>query len=138
MAIKSWDAPSGSKAPSNATSFTLLGGLRQFFTEFSQTVIPFAALYGGYKNTKDGTIGTPDATESEESGLYYYGSLGFRFDVAANLFIELEAPLFESALFGTKTTKTGGAKTEETKTELFVSTSENVLGNLTIAVGMEI
>ena len=137
LALTSWDAPSGTEAPDNGTSIMLMGGLRQFFTEFSQVVIPYAAVYGGYKNIKSGTVGvTP--TETETSGLYYYGAVGFRFDVAADTFFELECALFESALFGTEITKTGGTKTETTKTELFISSANGVSNNLTIAVGMEI
>ena len=137
LALTSWDAPSGMKAPSNATSIRVLGGIRQFFTEFSQVVIPYAAVYGGYQSIKTGSVGV-EATENEKSGLYYFGAVGFRMDVAAETFFELECELFESALFGTETTKTGGTKSETSSTDLSVDTSNGVSGNLTIALGMEI
>lgn len=139
IALTSWDAPSGSKAPSNATSIWLLGGFRQFFTEFSQVVIPYAQLYGGYKSQKTGQVSTPEAIETEESGLYYYGALGFRFDVSSSMFIELESTLFESALFGTRTEKKNdGSKTETSSTDLFVSTAGVANAQLMIALGAEI
>lgn len=138
LALTSWDAPSGSKAPDNGTSIRLVGGLRQFFTEFSQVVIPFAAVYGGYQSIKSGSVQPTTAEEIEISGLYYYGSVGFRFDVASDTFFELECELFESALFGTEIRKDAAGKTETTKTELYIGTANDVASNLTIAVGMEI
>ncbi|MDA9951271.1 hypothetical protein N9D31_01725 [Oligoflexaceae bacterium] len=144
LAITTFDAPSGGKAPDNSTSITLLGGYRQFFTEFSQVVIPYLSVYGGYMSDKSATASTATAenatsgfTETETSGLYYYGAVGFRFDVAANTFFEIEAELFQSALFGTTTTKNGDSKSETTTTDLFVNTT-GALDKMTIAVGMEI
>lgn len=133
LALKSYDGPDGGKAPSNSTSIGLTGGVRLYFSEFSQTVQPFLSLSGGYLNDTDASM----TVETQRSGLYYYGHAGFRFDVDQSFFIELESELFESALWATKKEKSvqdDSIDKETTETDLYVSTLGSLNGT-TVGAG---
>jgi hypothetical protein len=133
LAFKSYDGPDGGKSPSNSTSIGLAGGVRVYFSEFSETALPFLSMSGGYLNDTDAT----NTLETQRSGLYYYGHAGFRFDVDQSFFVELETNLFESALWATKKEKSVQDDTvdrETTNTDLFVSTIGS-FNNTTVGAG---
>ncbi len=119
---------SGSPSPDNSTSLALLGGVRYYFPAFSVSVTPFLSLYGGYKADNTASAGV-SVREVETSGLFYYGSTGFRFNLDPNLFLDTEVQIFESALFATETetttTTTAGVTTstevKRTRTDLYLA-----------------
>ncbi len=136
LTLRSYDAPDGLKAPSDSTSIALFGGVRIYFPEFSQVVTPYFGGRAGFQSIKEGSVGVA-ATEQEKSGLYYGGSLGFRFEVATDFFAELETQVFESALFATETIDNGTTKTEHRHIDIFVD-SKGGIGAATAAVGMRL
>ena len=136
LTLRSFEAPEGKQAPSDSTSIGLAGGVRLYFPEFSQVITPFFSANGRFLSEKDGTIGIT-ATETETTGLFYGGSVGFRFEVATDFFAELESVLFDSALFGTTVTDNGTTKSEVHSVDLFVASQSSVL-NATVAIGMRL
>lgn len=127
---------SGTGAPDDSTSLDLLGGVRFYFPAFSVAVTPFISTYGGYKAESY----MRGANQVEESGLFYYGSAGFRFNIDRSFFIDTEAELFESALFATETEDvpasgtTPASENKTTRTEIYVSTQAPV--TLKVGVGL--
>ncbi len=131
---------SGDGAPDDSTSLELLGGVRMYYPSFSLSVTPFLSVYGGYKAETSVSSWSP-VTEVEVSGLYYFGSAGFRFNLATSAFLDIEVEAFESALFATEKTTVAGTppagstETKTTKTELFASTFSPSLAGLKVGVG---
>lgn len=130
LLFNSYTAPDGRSSPDSGVSLSVGGGVRHYFKPFGTAVVPFGALGGDIRNTKKVDWNSAGYTETTTNGLYYTGIVGLRAGLDSNFFVELELPLFDSALFsvaktvqvdestGTKVEK----KTEVTNTELWVDT----------------
>ena len=101
MTMRSYDAPSGETSPSDSTSLNLGGGLRMYFDPFTQAIAPF--IYGKLAYLNDKQADLIARTETETNGLFYSMHTGVRFGFDQNLFVDLELPLFTSALNATTT-----------------------------------
>ena len=144
LALRSYDAPKGGKAPSNSTSLSLGGGVRMYFDPFSESVAPYVLAQGSYRNEKRGQPGVTTVIETEESGLYYGASVGVRIGLDNQFFIDLESVLFDSPLFTTETTETTTiaadgtttkSKEETSETDLYIDTA-GAFQNIVVGMGM--
>lgn len=145
LTMRSYDKGDLAEAPSSSTSLSLGGGVRYYFTKLSESISPFAYGIGQYKSEEDGELGT--GVEHETNGLFYGASFGIRLSLGTDFFVDLETPLFESALFATtKTTTpttsgtpptTTNVESESKKTELYVNTT-GALSSVVIAMGMRL
>src|SRR5690606_35412549 len=52
LSLKSYDSPKNGKAPSDSTGLSLVGGLRYYFYDFSEVVLPFASGHAGFLTDK--------------------------------------------------------------------------------------
>ena len=138
LALRSYDAPSGVKDPSDSISIAVTPGVRWFFTNVSTVFMPFVGAKAGYVMDKSGDIAAQ--TETTTSGLFYWGSLGARLGLNDDLFVDFAADIFASALFATRETKglgEGSTKTETTRSELFVR-SGTAEPKFSVGVGLRI
>jgi hypothetical protein len=117
----SYDGPG---APSDKTSFALLGGVRKYLTALGETVLPYAAMEAGYINNH--SVNEATGARVELSGLIYKGAVGLQLVSKDGFFIDLETTLFTSHLFTTEKSKLGSGatqvETEVTRKELYVNT----------------
>lgn len=150
LTLKSYEKGDVGTAPSDTTSLSLGGGVRYYFGKLSESISPFVYGLGQYKNEQDGEVTTVDAgatavaasVETEKNGLFYGAAFGIRLSLGPDFFVDMETPLFESALFATETEETtpatGAKQTDETKkTELYANTS-GALSSVVIALGMRL
>lgn len=133
--------------PSDSTSLNVGGGIRYYFNKLGENVSPFAYGLGEYRSNKDASQNGASYTETEENGLYYGAYFGIRLSLDTTFFVDFEAPLFDSALFGTEKSETTStdpttgtkstSKSEKTKTEIFGS-STGALTSMRVALGMRL
>ena len=126
---------SGTGAPSNATSIDLFAGVRKYFGNITETVKPYAAIYGGYANENSGDART--GTQVELSGLVYKGAIGLQIVSRDGFFIDLETTLFDSSLFATEKRKTGNTEVDITHKDLYIDTTGS-FNSTTVGLGMKI
>jgi hypothetical protein len=132
--IVSYDAPSGTPAPSDSTGLRLGGGLRYHVMGFSEGVTPYLLAGGAFVNEESGEVGSADG--EERNGLVYNAAFGFRFNLGADFFAEVETNLFESSLFANREVTVGGVKTEYSSFELYADTHESTTP-ISVNVGMK-
>jgi hypothetical protein len=144
LAMRSYDAPSGVDEPSDSTSLSLGGGVRYIGKRWNESAIPFLWGMGAYRNEKTAEIAGAVYRETETNGLFYSGGVGLRLTVDSNFFVDLETPLFESALFATSKTKTpatppatGSTEEEETRNELYAKTYAP-FSSLVVSLGVKL
>ena len=143
MVMRNYEEPKDGKSPSDSTSLALGGGLRMYFDSFSESIAPFAYGLLMYMNDKDAEFGNGlGYTETETNGLFYSMHTGIRFRYDQVIFMELEVPLFWSALNATTKVETddgAGTETEResTRTELYFKTDE-AFSAVQVVVGMAI
>lgn len=138
----SYTAPDGRSSPSNAVNLSIGGGVRNYFKPFGTAVVPFGAVSADIRNQKAVDWKTGGYTETTTNGIHYGASLGIRAGLDTNFFVELELPLFDSALFDVAKTvnvdeSTGTkveTKSERTTNELWASTSQGI-NSAVIAIG---
>lgn len=146
ITLRSYGKNASDIAPPNSTSLSLGGGVRHYFGKIGENFATYASVGGQYKSEKDGSFNGNSASTTEKNGLYYGAGFGIRLYLGSKFFCDLEAPLFESALFATETvtteTKTGATVTktdvETKKTELFASTAGGPLGSAIVSLGMKL
>jgi len=140
--IHNYSAPDGRKAPGDAMSMKFGGGMRYYFQPFSTAVVPFGSAGGDVRNVKEVSWTSTGFAETTTNGLYYNGAIGVRAGLDSNIFVEIELPLFDRALFSVAKTVeattvngvTSESKSETTSNELWVSSYEG-LPATKIAVG---
>lgn len=144
LAMRSYDAPSGVDEPSDSTSLSLGGGVRYIGKRWNESAIPFLWGMGSYRNEKTAELGGGAYSETETNGLFYSGGVGLRLTVDTAFFVDLETPLFESALFATSKTKTpsttpgtSGTESEESRNELYAKTYAP-FASLVVSLGVKI
>ncbi len=142
ITLRSYEDGKNFKAPDNSTSLRLGGGVRYYFSRFSEFAVPFVYASGHYRNDKKATYDALQTTETEVSGLYYGAATGIRLGLDKDFFLDFETPLFDSALFATEiseTTPATGPKSKRTKshTELYVNTT-GALSSVAVALGLKI
>lgn len=140
LTLRSYDAPTGGRAPDDSTSLRAGGGVRYYFSRFSEFSVPYVQGLGNYRNDKNASA--DGSTESETSGLFYGADAGIRFGFDKDFFLDLETPLFDSALFATEkseTTTATGTKTKKSRsrTELYVNTT-GALASVKVALGLKL
>lgn len=134
LLLNSYTAADGRSSPDNGVSLSIGGGVRHYFKPFGTAVVPFGAIGGDIRNGKKVEWTSVGYNETTTNGLYYTGIVGLRAGLDSNFFVELELPLFDSALFSVAKTvqvneSTGTkveTKTEVTQTELWVDTQSAV------------
>ena len=124
----------GTGAPSNETSIDLFAGVRKYLGNITETIQPYAAVYGGYAN--DFTDDAVTGTHTELSGLIYKGAVGLQVTSHDGFFIDLETLLFTSNLFSTEKSTTGGVNREVTRTDLYVKTTGS-FNTTTVGLGLK-
>lgn len=142
LSFHTYTAGEGGKAPSDGTGVSAGGGVRWYFTPFTTGVVPFLAGLGVVETDQDVSYpGTAFYEQTTRSGLYYGGNVGMRVAMNSRFFVELELPVFKSALFETIKTEnnsaTGNTKTEKTRMDLFVKSSAG-FNSLLVNVGMKL
>lgn len=149
LTLKSYEKGDTGPAPSDSTSLSLGGGVRYYFAKLSESISPYGSGIGQYKSTQDGTPTAGGTDESETNGLFYGASFGIRLSLGPDFFVDMETPLFESALFATTKTTHDTApvapavgpniKTEDEsrKTELYVNTT-GAFSTVVVAMGMRL
>lgn len=138
--MQSYSAPDGRKAPDNNVSIKFGGGIRHYFKPFGTAVVPYGSAGGDVRNLKKVSWSETGFTEVTTNGLYYNAAVGVRTGLDSNIFVEVELPLFDRALFavaktvssstvvpagGTAATTTE-TKEETTYNELWVSSYEYI------------
>lgn len=139
---QSYTAPDGRSSPSNAVNLSLGGGVRNYFKPFGTAVVPFGAVSADVRNEKSVTWKSSGYEETSSNGIHYGASLGIRAGLDSNFFVEIELPLFDSALFNVAKTvdvneSTGTkveTKSEKTTTSLWVDGAAGI-NSAVIAVG---
>ena len=81
--------------------------------------------------------GHVEGKETEDNGLYYNGYCGLRFGTHHMFFIDLEALLFDSALFATKTTTQNKKDFEEKSTDIYIDSSA-MFSEISLSFGLKI
>ncbi len=139
FAIKSYSAPSNE--PGNQTDVKVGGGVRMAFSPLLEKVIPYISG-GAFYKSETGPVTWSAAVTSwtQESGLFYNGAAGLHLPFSNDFFVEVETPLFVSALAGksVRTSKTPAADTKDEvdRTDLFVS-SQGKLIDTTVGLGLK-
>lgn len=113
------------------------GGGRYYGSPFSSQILPYIGLQGWYMNDED------KIAQTKESGIYYSGLLGFRFQFDEKFFFDLEGELFSSSLTSSKTKSTtvGTVTTDETTktTQVRVSSrNDSFFDSIKVGVGMKL
>lgn len=146
LTLRSYTKGDVGDAPDDSTSLSLGGGVRYYFNKLSETVAPFAYGLGEYRSEKEGETSGGTPVEHEKNGLYYGAYFGIRLSLGADFFVDIETPLFDSALFATETRETettdAAGKTTKTKdetkrTELYANTT-GALNSAVVALGMRL
>lgn len=129
LAQRSYDAPSGVDEPSDSLSLRLGGGVRLIGKRWNEAAIPFLWALGEYRSEKTAALQGTVYSETEANGLFYSAGIGLRLAIDTDLFVDLENPLFESALFANVKTEVPGTgvnsgkiTTEDTRSELYFKT----------------
>jgi hypothetical protein len=129
LAMRSYSAADGRKAPGSSTSILIGGGVRNYFKPFAAGVVPFVGAGGDVRSQKSAEFSGSGFKETESSGLYYEGNAGIRAGLDSDFFVEVEVPLFVSPLFASTkevsfTDLTGTEVKEETSSSsLWVDSS---------------
>lgn len=142
LEMVSYSYPSGTQEPSDTTNLSLGGGVRYIGKRWNEAAIPFLWTLGEIRNRKSATPNGPTYTETEENGLYYSGGAGLRLTIDQDIFVDLECPVFESALFATVKTKTpnptgGETTTEKSQNQLHIKTY-GPFNALTLNIGVKL
>ncbi|MCX6124348.1 MAG: hypothetical protein NTV34_06305 [Proteobacteria bacterium] len=142
--MQSYSAPDGRKAPDNGMSMKFGGGIRHYFKAFATAVVPYGSAGADVRNIKSVSWQADGYEESTTNGLYYNAAMGVRTGLDSNIFVEIELPLFDRALFAVAKTvrsstvaatgATTETKEETTYNELWVSSFE-YLPAIRIALG---
>lgn len=119
LGMNSYSAPDGRRSPDNGVSLKFGGGVRHYFKPFATAVVPFASVGGDVRNQKEVVWTSNGYVDTQTNGLYYNAAIGLRTGLDSNIFVELELPLFDRALFAVakKTTIVDGATPSESKEE---------------------
>lgn len=126
IGVNSYSSGASGKAPDNSVDLVLGGGVRYYFSPFSQSAVPFGFVGASYKSDSESTFTSTGYTETVTSGLFHSAGLGLRMALDDMLFFELESGFYESPLFAIeKTTTVAGpleTKNEKTTMQLFAQT----------------
>jgi len=145
LSIKSYSS-GGDITPDSTNDISTFGGIRMYFDRINETFTPYGMVSGGFQTISDASQPVANTiNETKESGLYYGAAIGLRMNLSKAFFLDLEAPLFNSALSAerktTNTTQVGSAKTETTskttRQELYLDSS-GAFGDLILSFGMRI
>ena len=145
LGIKNYSS-AGELTPDNKNDLKLGGGVRMYLEAFSNRLTPYVSGGASYQSISSATQNNANSmTESEDSGIFYGASVGIRFSLSKDFFLDLEAPLFTSALNAdrksTTTNRVGGvnqeSKSSENRQELFID-SKSAFSSLEISLGMRI
>ena len=139
ITIRSYDGPS------NSVSLSIGSGLRLYLDPLTDSIAPYLSAGGEFKNEITAEGVKDIYTESDLNGLFYDARVGLRINLDRDFFLDLEAVLFNSALYGvTKqevTVVTAGVSTttkgEVSRTELFMD-SDAQFSDIKIIIGMKI
>ncbi len=142
LTLRTYDEGDSGDAPDNSTSLALGGGVRYYFSRFSEFSVPFTAAFARFKTDKNAEQDLTGITETESTGLYYGGRVGIRFGLDQDFFLDLETPLFESALFAqekTELTTPAGVKTKfsKSRTDIYLNTT-GALSSMVVALGLKL
>lgn len=108
-------------------------GARYYGRAYSNVAKPYIALQAFYKNDEDKLLNT------KQSGIFYGGLLGMRFEFTQEYFFDLEGDLFNSALIATESTSAGNTEVETSTTQLRASGRNDAFFNsIKVGVGMKI
>jgi hypothetical protein len=136
VSFQQYEAPTN--APDNSNNLTIGGGYRYYISRISESLIPYGAVSGRYRNFTE--VEGDGRTTLETSGVFYGAGIGMRMNFESQFFIDFEVPFFESALIGTSTRKTRNAdgtetKEESTRMDLFVDTA-GTFQSIQVAFGL--
>ncbi len=141
IGVNSYSSGASGKAPDNSVDLTLGGGVRYYFSPFSQSAVPFGFVGGAYKSRSDATFTATGYTDTVISGLFHSSGIGLRMALDDTLFFELESAFYESPLFAIEKTTTvvGPAETKSEKTtmQLFAQTF-GPFNNVFLSLGMKL
>ncbi|MCB9228433.1 MAG: hypothetical protein H6618_02385 [Deltaproteobacteria bacterium] len=133
----------GKLTPGNNQDIRIGGGARMYLERWSEHMVPFASAHSRFQKTSQvSTLGNSILSLSE-SGIYYGGTLGLRLNLSSDFFLDIETPLFESALIARQnsvhTTMINGQiqreKSSKNRQELALQ-SQGILKDFLISVGM--
>jgi hypothetical protein len=141
LGINSYSSGKSGKAPDNSVDLVLGGGVRYYFSPFSQSAVPFAFAGGSFKSDSEATFNAAGYTETAVSGLFHSSGLGLRMALDDTLFFELESAFYESPLFAiektTTVTSATETKNEKTTMQLFAQTF-GPFNNVFLSLGMKL
>ena len=126
----------GGRAPKNRLDLRIVGGGRYYLDPFTARMTPYCSGNMALIDESDVSENSGGIlTETRRFGLYYGTQIGLRFSLTLEYFMDIEAPLFQSALFAKERVSFGATSIETTKTDLYLDTSGS-FENINIALGM--
>jgi hypothetical protein len=141
IGVNSYSSGVSGKAPDNSVDLVLGGGVRYYFSPFSQSAVPFGFVGASYQSNSEATFTSTGYTEKVTNGLFHSSGLGLRMALDDTLFFELESAFYESPLFAIeKTTTVAGpleTKNEKTTMQLFAQTF-GPFNNVFLSLGMKL
>lgn len=136
----------GELTPKNSNDMSIKGGARYYFDRLGEKVAPFATMHLMWQNDTDAVqFSDTRVEEVKKQGLYYGSTVGLRMSMSDQFFLDVETPLFASALRAkeriTVSAEMNGTVVDDTsevqKSELFVQ-GDGALSSIVISVGMRI
>jgi hypothetical protein len=141
---RSYTGAAGRKAPDNAVTIQAGGGVRYYFSPFTQGLVPYVSGGGDVRSLKTARFSTSGYESDHLSGLFYEGALGLRVGLDSQFYVEAELPFADSPLFAVNkrvtyreaegTNPASKSEEEQTLNALWVDTTANI-GSIRFAIG---